>query len=522
MSTPRPHLLRAGAVALLAAAAAACSDSVTAPGAARAPGASAPSLNTAASGIQLISNTVKYRDAGLKPATGRSGLGQLTALALLGADGRTELVATASSVDPARPGTPSISKVQTKAFDTHGAQSFTRTHNGLSGATFTQVYGGLVRGERLEVQANVGGIDANRTDVVTATETVKMRPDLAVSLSNPAQAYANVPVNVLAVVRELNGDVGARADCWLYVDGQPTDRVSGAWVDAGDAVTCAFTLSLSATGARTLEARVTSVQPGDWDPSNNTATSTIEVTNPGGLSYNAYVSSDSTVSFSRFTNQWSDASTGSRGESLEESGNVRVDQRGQMSGYMPRGLPLPFTVEASQGTGGVTLHAESYTSDSVKPWWGPACVADYDYGQQIFFSACSEGTAENGRTFFSYERSAGSVTYHSTTYSLTYDGTTGAESVYHRHYSGTGTFGTMTPYGATYDLVVRFTSGGETFEAAPSITLRTINISRDPVESCFGYTYEAFTSRSCSSSGFSLVSKVGNQAAGEPWPWPVY
>ncbi|HEX2205925.1 MAG TPA: hypothetical protein VHG91_21600 [Longimicrobium sp.] len=516
------HYFRAGAAALLAATAAACSDSVTAPGAGRAPTASRPAMNAAASGIQLISNTVKYRDAGLKPATGRAGLGQLTALALLGADGRAELVATASSTDSARPGTPSISKVQVKAFDTNGAQSFTRTHNGLSGATFTQVYGGVTRGERLEVQANVNGIEPSRTDVVTATETVKLRPDLAVSLSNPGQAYVNTPVNVLAVVRELNGDVGARADCWLYVDGQPTDRVSGAWVDAGDAVTCAFTLSLSATGTRTLEARVSNVQPGDWDTSNNTATSTIEVTNPAGLSYSAYVSSDSIVSVSRFTNQWSDASNGSRGESLEESGSIRVDQRGQMSGYMPVGLPLPFTVEASQGTGGVTLHAESYTSDSVKPWWGPACVADYDYGQQIFFSACSEGPAAGGRTFFSYERLAGSVTYHSTTYSLTYDGATGVENVYHRHISQTGSFGTMTPYGSTYDIVVRFTSGGQTYEAAPSMTLRTINISRSPVESCFGYTYEAFTSRSCSSSGFTLVSKVGNQAAGEPWPWPVY
>src|SRR4051794_9980978 len=96
-----PYVLRRGAaVAALTLLASACSRDVLDPASPRAAG-TAPHLTTAAAGMPpLISNTVKYRDLGAKPATGRSGTSTLATRALLGKDGVTELEVTTGTFDP--------------------------------------------------------------------------------------------------------------------------------------------------------------------------------------------------------------------------------------------------------------------------------------------------------------------------------------------------------------------------------------------------------------------------------------
>ena len=82
---------------------AACGESLTGPG-------TQPSTQlSTVSGMRLIANHIKYKDAGHKPATGHAGSATLTVSALLGQDGMTDVDLVAGSRTGA--GAPSISKV---------------------------------------------------------------------------------------------------------------------------------------------------------------------------------------------------------------------------------------------------------------------------------------------------------------------------------------------------------------------------------------------------------------------------
>ena len=75
----------------------------------------------------------------------------------------------------------------------------------------------------------------------TVTASVQKRPDVTVyGVYAPPRAPVNTPIQIGAVIAELNADVGAHTDCVLYVNDVETDRANGIWVDSGDAVTCAF------------------------------------------------------------------------------------------------------------------------------------------------------------------------------------------------------------------------------------------------------------------------------------------
>ena len=117
----------------------------------------------------LHSNSEKYSDTGKKAATGRAGDATIEALALRGRNGVTELSVTSNG---------SLDKVQVKYRD------LTFNHQS-SGSTFSTQITGLTRGTPIAVQANVSGADAARTGVVSATETVKNRPELVMQWSPP-------------------------------------------------------------------------------------------------------------------------------------------------------------------------------------------------------------------------------------------------------------------------------------------------------------------------------------------------
>jgi hypothetical protein len=54
------------------------------------------------------------------------------------------------------------------------------------------------------------------------------------------------------------------------------DRAEGIWVDAGDSVSCAFTHTF-AGGTHQARVDVGDVNPGDWDPANNSAVTSIAI-----------------------------------------------------------------------------------------------------------------------------------------------------------------------------------------------------------------------------------------------------
>ncbi|HET7463114.1 MAG TPA: hypothetical protein VFJ82_17810 [Longimicrobium sp.] len=382
----------------------ACSDAPTAPGS---PGSAAPPaaalLASGPGGPVLVPNAVKYRDAGGRPATGRAGSATLTVRALLAADGVTQVDATAGAVEPRSAAGATLGRVQVKAWD-GDALLFTRTHAG-GGAGFRAEYPGLPHRAWVQAQALVRGVDGARTDVVTAATPVLLRPDLSVSLVAPPRVEAGTDASVLATVAETNGDVGARADCVLYLDGVEVDRADGIWVDAGDAVACRFWPRLGSPGTHRLEVRVENVDPGDFDPSDNRAEASVQVLRSEMMVYSA--SAEDRTYTSRMVRRriyTVQPLTFELNRTDEQSGRV---QASVLYGSFAARLAQPFSAEVEQRTGGTVLHAAGYTSTD-RDW-----LHEWDTANGITFSLTT-GSQDGGRTTVQYDRHTGSVTYWST------------------------------------------------------------------------------------------------------------
>ncbi len=225
-------------------------------------------------------NSEKYRDTGSHPVTGRSGSAAVQSRALLAKDGTTLVEATTGTLD-AQPGSGNFRHVTVTPTTVDGNLDQTQAYNNLkAGGYWSHTYTGLARNETVKLDSNITDLDP-RTDVVTTIDTVKKRPDLsALKLAGPPKAYPNQPVTFTATVSELNGDLGAHADCILSADGQQVDQSLGTWVDAAGTVSCAFQTSFATTGTKHLTVSVANVVPGDWDMSNNAAQTTIEIVDP--------------------------------------------------------------------------------------------------------------------------------------------------------------------------------------------------------------------------------------------------
>ena len=105
-----PALSLAAALAL-----AGCNDGPTGPGLAA--GLLQTMKRTPADEPVAYRNSVKYRDAGLKPATGRAGSATVSVRALEGADHSVDLEITTGSFDNPASARGNIDKVQIKALD---------------------------------------------------------------------------------------------------------------------------------------------------------------------------------------------------------------------------------------------------------------------------------------------------------------------------------------------------------------------------------------------------------------------
>jgi hypothetical protein len=257
----------------------ACADNVTAPKSVISSLGPRHQTQAVVDGF-LISNSKKYREQTLPYQSNRSGVASLTSRALLGRDGNTVLEVTTGELDESgAPG--NISKLQEKLLDGNKALFATQNFNGLTGPVQTRTFPGLARHGFIQTQGNVRDIDPTRTDVMTVTERVNLRPDLAVTaVTAPDRGRPNVDFIVVADVHELNGDVGAYDDCVLYVDGSEAARINHQWVADRDLVNCSFRTSITTVGMHTLEVRSQNVIPGDWDLANNSASRTIEIVNP--------------------------------------------------------------------------------------------------------------------------------------------------------------------------------------------------------------------------------------------------
>lgn len=243
--------------------------------------------------MALVPNEVVYRNTSVGTVHGRSGSATLSARVLLGRDNVGLLeISTGDLDEPAPPG--SIERAQVKVFDpSNGKLAETDNYHAGAGGYWSHAYPSVVRDQRVQVQANISGVDPRRTDVVTVDAFAKWRPDLHPGgVGAPAQALVRTPVSFVVPVHELNGDLGARADCVLYADGVAIDRSVGIWVDRGDVVTCLFRATFSTPGVKRVEARLENVRPADYDDSNNSAFASIEIVDPVATFHGAAMASN--------------------------------------------------------------------------------------------------------------------------------------------------------------------------------------------------------------------------------------
>ncbi|HEX8351980.1 MAG TPA: hypothetical protein VF611_03590 [Pyrinomonadaceae bacterium] len=499
-----------------------------------APAAGAQAAAGAASRVpRLIPNARKYRDTGLPAATGRSGSATLTARALLGKDGQTSVELTTGALDAATPAPGRIVKAQLKPLGGTGEPLYARNFAGLNGGgAFATGVNDLRRGQQLQAQANVTGVDPNRTDVVTVVETVKLRPNLAAShLAAPERAVVNTTVNLTAVVRETNGDVGAKADLVLYVDGREADRADGVWVDARGTVSAAFTHTFASEGVKRLEVKAERVAPGDYNTADNATAASIEVVSPQTrLSYyaSAYDRDMASRYKSEYAYNFNDGTFVSRDSSSYAYDNRTHTQDVYFYGWTYSSavkFPIDASVtELNDGKAVVNtsfpgLEADySYTSDYGTYVYVTSTAHRHDpaTGYYLYVSSYSVRESELGYasdfTQVSYGRHAGDVTYHSaSTYSsyYAYQGETAYDYSYSYNYDYSDKGGVMVPFGSQYGLDVSVAGAdGTAMTAAPRMPLVPTE-SNSTSSFCWEYSYEFSSGKNCYDDFYSYKARDG-------------
>lgn len=497
------------AAAALALAVGACSDVPTA-APARIAGAHVPAGSAHTSGPQLIPNSVKYRDLGGKPATGRSGTAVLSAYALLDKQGTTEVSLSASSSDSAKVGIPGVLKlVQIRAQDPNGKHMFTRTLHDLGTFTPPLTFNTLAPGSQLQVQANVTGLDGSRTDVVTVIDRVKRLPDLAVWLEMPAQVPTLQPVPIMATVAELNGDVGGYAECRLKVDGWVRDEAPGIWVDAGDAVTCAFAHSFT-PGMHDVQVEVHTAFSREWDPANNLS-QVVRVAAVGGpteFRYQAYASAQRWRDRLTIDTRWYYTEAQLRGESRTDELREGDTEYAFMSGDIPWALGGNVLFEVSQSTDGRVVHSDVWT-EAVH-----GCTRRVD--GTFNFYICAHDYGGEGYTWFTYTHVSSSVTYHSSEYYREWDERTGEDLwYYHRNSSSSDDDNSNVDFGGDYAFHVRVSSGDAVLTADPHFVLQYTSWPFNGTF-CDGWTddWNGVTRESCTTFDWLLEERAGEQSSG--------
>jgi len=467
-------------------------------------------------------NSEKYRDSGFQPATGRSGSASVSTRALLDKAGTTDVEVTTGTFDgsPA-PGT--LGMVQVKAFTPSGNLAFTDNHTGLSAdATASFSYTTLPHGTSLQVQSAVAGSDGSRTDVVTLATAVHFRPDLVASrLDAPAQAPVGAAVNLQGFILERNGEVGARADCVLYVDGAAADRATGIWVDAGGMVACAMTHVFTEARTYSLELRVENVRPRDFDDTNNSVSASITAVAPSGFS--TYALQAWAVTDSAW---WHAVSTLTTSDGTVETWDQIYTLQGpsqfaSLNGLIPRMLDYtaPISLRGEMSTNGATVNTvdDTYPSLPWVDWQQGYCDYRYNFDTRGVTYVCvyTEGRLA-GYTYVQYDWSGADIHYTSNSYVYYWDPTGQLQQRwYSEDYMDSAPMVTLGP-----DFSGRLSVQGAG-DAQPTTAQATVQF--EPVDLRFDYVDPACSTAPASPGCFELhahtAGVMGYVSYGE---WPPY
>lgn len=461
----------------------------------------------------LYPNTRKYRDVGFKPAVGRSGSATVQTRALLGRSGTTDIEVTTGSFDDFVPASGTLGMVQVKSVA--NGTSFTSNHPGLTSASASFPYRGVAHGTPVNVQAIVGGADGARSDIVNVADVVHFRPDLFAEIEGPAGAPVGGAINFFATVGERLGELGARASCVAYVDGAEVDRANNVWIDAGSWVGCTFTVTFATKGSHKVEIRVENVQPGDFDNSNNSASTTVEVEEPNGYTAYSLQAHDYSINDSfRFVSLFNGILSDQR---ETETGR---EQYISFVGLIPQALAFPIRLQGRYATNGTIIDDTDDIFDSAPfvDWQPGYCDAHFHNtsGGATYICVYTGGHLA-GQTVVQYDWSHQDVRYHSDTYSKVWGDNTSEPSYEANDFGPSMPLITFGP-DVTGELTVY--SGGSSMPVASAAN--TISFYPDVLRSDYvdpSCTPDLFPPLTCFESHFLLV---GNFAFTDFGSWPPY
>ncbi|HYX83049.1 MAG TPA: hypothetical protein VE714_11690 [Gemmatimonadales bacterium] len=487
----------------------------------RSPVAPRPRMSLNASLTTLVSrshpNSEKYRDAGFQPAIGRSGTAVVSTRALVDKAGVTTLDVTTGTFDAAGPG--SLVSLQVKGFTPSGSLGFTKTYTGLTGSAASLELPAAPRGMALQLQALVQSAAGPRTDVVNVADVVRYRPDLAAThLYLPDQAPSSVPVNIQATIQERNGDVGARADCVLYVDGIAADRADGIWIDAGGTVDCYMAHVFPEQRNYALEMRVENVQPGDFDAANNAVSRSIAIIQPSGLGFFGL-----TAQSAMEDDWWRYVYTFTTWEGVEETWDQTYHLSGPLQyasvqALIPRSLAFPIALHGTMRTNNGTVNILEQTIETADylDYLQAYCSFTYDVATGSGTYVCVyTGGYLNGYTSIQYDAGGADVHYLTESYVTFWDasGQLNARWIYGDYWDSRP----MVTYGADFtgSLSVQGANDLEPASAQMTVQLQPWELRAD----FGGGDCSALGNVGCYEAHFHSVGVLGYGSWGE---WPPY
>ena len=525
--------LRWRAVGVLAAVAtAAACDDLVAPDVERAARAGAATQASVQAASPFQPNTVRYRDTGARPSTGRSGNAALSAWALIDASGRTDvtLMADVATLGDRPPeGGPVLGAVQIKGYRADGQLQFTRNDvPGPGTPSATYAFGGLAAGDRAQVQANITGADRARTGAVTVEASVLRRPRLRVeSVAAPIRAAARTAVNISALVRETNGDVGATASCVLSVNGIEVDRAWYIWVDADGSASCVFMHFFPDVGTYDLEVSLVDVEPRPFEPVTSSASATMSVIHvPSAFTYSASFEDRTFEGSWRSRGSFRLTSGAEGGEGEDEGNESGRAQDGSVWAWMPRAVTFPLNeLIVRQYTRDEVVHAARF--ENLEPSWTyedeyvrESCTARDFWGVngRAWFHLCSRESADGwggAWTDFGYTRYAGEVTYHSRGYSRYWNRDLGIDDVWSWNVDHEEAVGRFVSYGREYGFFLYIDDGQSVFRMNPLVWLEPFESEWMSPWTCWEWTDTWFAQEGCSE-GRAVERGMRGVVWGEP------
>lgn len=459
-----------------------------------------------ASNDDLTPNGIRYRENGAKPETGKSGLRQIQSWGLRDKANNTTIYVTTGNIrtGSTEEGT-HITKVQFKAMNAAGEVKINKEFNQLTNdGSYSFVNNQLTRSQKYTLMTHVSKDGEKRNFVVTTNNKVYLLPDLkAEKIEAPEQAFLNERIIINANIRELNGDIGANADCVLYINNAEAERAPGIWVDAGDTVSCQFARQFDSVGDKNLTVKVEGVSPTDYDDANNSISRVVKIVNnslPLRTDWLAMYDFKTKYHY-KYSNYWGD------------QGTINYDQdqqyayySGHISGRIGNG---PWTMSVSESSGANTLtpfdgkqltncydYNDSYWGYSYRQCW------EYDYTNNIYASVYTYTYGSDSQTWVYYQRNW---------YRTVYYGATGSYS----YYNGiTEEYGTQQfpVSGSDWRIQVGLSADGSNYVADKTMTLQPLNYSYDQPWTCWGWYYYGDY---CSEQNYSQTGKYVNQYIGE-------